>query len=351
MNHHILRLCTGVLLTTALAAFIACGPSKPVLHVYNWSDYFAEGLLEQFEEEFDCRVILDTYDSNEFMVSKLQAGASGYDVIFPSSYVVPRMVQDGLLRVLDHDNLPNLANIDRDFIENVSLDKGMVHSVPYMSGTTGIAYRADSVQDFEPTWRIFERADLAGRMTLLNDPREVLGAALKVLGYSLNTTSEVEINEAADLVIEWKRHIARFDSEAYKAGIASQEFFLVQGWSGDVMQVIEANNDPDIVFALPREGFPVWEDTVAIPATADNVELAEAFINFLHRPDVAAANMTFNYYLCPNEAAYELLDEEMRNDPIVFVPDELMSRSEQVLDVGEHLAKYSAAWDRVKAAN
>jgi spermidine/putrescine transport system substrate-binding protein len=349
MNTPILRL-LGTALGVGLCLLLSsCGGSKPVLHVYNWSDYFAEGLLKEFEERYDCRVVLDTYDSNEMMLGKLKSGASGYDVIFPSSYMIPLMVANGLLLELDKDSIPNLRHVDPAFLANVALDKAMRHSVPYMSGTTGIAYRRDIVSDFVPSWTMFGRADLGGRMTLLDDPREVIGAALKVLGHSVNSTDPAAINAAADLVISWKRNLARFDSEGYKAGIASREFYVVQGYGGDVQQVIDENEDPEIVFALPREGFVMWEDVVAIPSTADNVELALAFINFLHEPEIAARNISEVYYLCPNVGAYPLLDDEIRANPVVFIPNELLVKGEQLIDVGDDLALYTAAWDRIKA--
>lgn len=339
----------------SMALLSGCGRSseeaKPVLHVYNWSDYIADGLIEQFEEANNCEVVYDVFDSNEALYAKLKAGASGYDLIFPSSYFVTVMVEEGMLQPINKANIPNLANVDPDFLANVSLDKEMAYSVPYMSGTTGIAYRQDVVENFQPSWNIYSRTNLAGRMTLLDDMREVLGAALKTLGHSLNTTNEEEIEDAANLAIQWKRNIARFDNEGYKAGIASREFWVVQGYGGDIQQIIDENEDAEIVYTLPVEGFAMWEDTMAIPAGADNVQLAEKFINFMHDPEVAAANIDFNYYLCPNTAAYDLLDEELLANEVVFIPKEKMARGEQILDLGEDLAKYVKAWNRVKAAN
>jgi len=260
------------------------------------------------------------------------------------------MAKEGMLQPINKANIPNLKNVDPDFLANVSLDKEMKYSVPYMSGTTGIAYRKDMVQDFESSWTAYARPDLAGRMTLLDDIREVLGAGLVTLGYSLNSTNEAEIEAAADLVISWKRNIARFDNEGYKAGVASKEFWVVQGYGGDVQQIIDENEDEDIVYTLPKEGFSMWEDTVAIPIGADNVELAEKWINFLYDPEVAVANIEFNYYLCPNAAAYPLLSDEIKENEVVFVPKDKLAKGEQIVDVGEDLAKYNKAWSRVKAA-
>lgn len=329
----------------------SCAPKKSVLHVYIWSDYLAEGLIEEFAAANDCIVIVDNYDSNEVLLAKLQGGATGYDVVFPSSYMIRMMAEEGLLQKINHAHIPNSKNIDPIFLGNISIDKKMVYSIPYMTGATGIAYQKDEVKDFVPSWRMFERADLAGRMTLLDDHREVLGAALKVLGHSLNSTDEVAIEAAADLVIEWKKNIAQFASEANKAGVASKEFYLVQAWGGDIQQIIDENGDENLTFALPVEGFPMWEDTAAIPTGADNVDLAERFIDFLHDPIIAARNTEFNSYLCPNWLSYNNLPEAVLQNPIVMIPPDLLKKGEQIKDIGADLAKYTAAWDRVKAAN
>jgi spermidine/putrescine transport system substrate-binding protein len=338
----------------AATFLFGCGASKeakPVLHVYNWSDYLAEGLIEKFEAAYECDVVYDTYDSNESLYAKLKAGASGYDVIFPSSYYVTIMQKEGMLMPINHDHIPNLSHIDPEFLSAVSVDKKMAFSVPYMSGTTGIAYRKDSLESMPESWSVFARSDLAGRMTLLDDMREVLGAALKALGFSLNSRSEAEIEAAADLVISWKHNIARFDNEGYKAGIASKEFWVVQGYGGDIQQIIDENEDTEIVYILPDEGFSTWEDAMAIPSGADNVALAEQFINWMHSPEVAAANIDFNGYLCPNVPAYALLDESVRTNELIFVPEKKRLKGEQIIDLGEDMAKYTKAWDRVKAAN
>jgi len=346
-----IRILTFSVCILAAACLTSCAPKERVLHIYIWSDYLADGLIEEFAAANDCEVVIDYYDSNEVLYAKLRGGATGYDLVFPSSYFVRLMAEDGLLQRLQHDNIPNIRNIDPIFVGNVSIDKKMEYSIPYMTGATGIAYRRDVVEDFNPSWRIFERDDLAGRMTLLDDPREVLGSALMTLGHSLNSTNEDEIEAAADLVIEWKRNIAQFASEANKAGIASQEFYVVQAWGGDIQQIIDENGDDGLAFALPTEGFPMWEDTMAIPTGADNVELAEKFINFLHDPHIAARNIEFNSYLCPNWAAYDHLSEETLQNPIVVIPKDILGKGEQIQDIGPHLAKYTAAWDRIKSAN
>ncbi|MFU8780098.1 MAG: spermidine/putrescine ABC transporter substrate-binding protein, partial [Kiritimatiellia bacterium] len=189
----------------------------------------------------------------------------------------------------------------------------------------------------------------AGRMTMLNDMRETIGAALMYLGYSINSIDETELGKARDVVIGWKRNLAKFENEQYKTGLAAGEFFVVHGYSGDIIQVAEDNEN--IVFFLPAEGFSIARDDMCIPRDARSPELAHAFINFLHRPEIAAQNMEWVAYLCPNKAAYELVNEELRENPAVFLPEELMDEAEVMIDLGENIALYTAIWDQIKAAN
>jgi len=216
------------LAAAALVLCAGCSRKEAVLHVYTWADYIKPELVQQFEKENRCRVVIDTFDSNEVMYAKLKAGAEGYDIITPSSYMVKIMDGQGMLEPLDHSLLPNLKHVDRDYLRS-ALDPEMHHSVPYMLTTTVIAYLKSRVPDFEATWAVFDRADLKGRMTVLNDMRETIGAGLKYLGYSLNTTNEKELAEARDVILRWKRNIAKFENEQYKTGLASGEFFVVAG--------------------------------------------------------------------------------------------------------------------------
>jgi spermidine/putrescine transport system substrate-binding protein len=338
-----------ILLAAALMAIMACGgkSGEATLHLYTWADYVKPEVVARFEAEHACRVVIDTFDSNEAMYAKLKAGATGYDLIFPSSYMVTVMQAQGLLQPIDHARVPNLVHLDPAY-RKVIADPECRYSVPYMISNAGLAYRKSRVPDFEPTWAVLDRADLAGRMTLLDDMRETIGAALKFLGHSLNTTNEVELAAARDVVIRWKKHLAKFENEQYKNGIASAEFLLVHGYNGDIRQVMEENED--IGYAPPREGVSLACDEMVIPTSARQVELAHRFINFLHEPKVAAENTEFIFYLCPNRASYEFLSEEIKNDPSVFLPEALQARSEVIRDLGPANALYTRVWDEIKAA-
>lgn len=333
----------------ALAALLlaACGRQQPTLHIFNWADYIKPELVQRFEREHNCRVVIDTFDSNESMYNKLKAGATGYDIIFPSSYMVELMAEQNMLQPLNHNQLPNLVHIDEKMMQYAT-DPGFVHSVPYMMSNAGIAYRADKIEHIEPTWAVFDRSDLKGRMTLLNDYRETIGAALKFLGYSLNTTNDAELAQARDVVIRWKKNIAKLESEQYKNGIASGEFLLVHGYNGDLMQVIQENDQ--VVYLLPQEGVSISCDHMVIPTAAREVALAHAFINFLLDPRVAAENAEFVYFLCPNKSSYEFLRQEIKEDPAVFIPADILAKSEVIKYLGAADAKYRALWDAIKAA-
>lgn len=331
----------------AAAVLVGCGKSKPVLHLYTWADYIKPELVQRFEQEHGCRVVIDTFDSNEAMYAKIKAGASGYDVIVPSSYMVRLMFEQGMLQSIRKNLIPNLVHIDADYLR-IAMDKEMDHSVPYMLTNTGIAYLKSKVTDAEDSWSVFDRADLRGRMTMLNDMRETIGAALKSLGFSLNTRNERELAAARDVVIRWKKNLAKFENEQYKTGLASGEFLLVHGYNGDILQVMEENED--IEFVVPREGISISCDDMVIPKDAKNVELAHAFINFLHDPEIAAENTEFIYFLCPNSASYRFLSDEIRDDPAIFLPPEIREKSEMINDLGADNAKYTKVWDEIKAA-
>ena len=336
------------LAVTALLVSTSCGPPAPkTLHVYTWADYVKPELVKRFEQEHHCRIVIDTFDSNESMYAKLKAGASGYDVITPSSYQVAIMAQQGMLLDLDHSQLPNLAHVDPEYLR-IAIDPGMVHSVPYMLTNTGIAYLKSKVKGPQPTWAMLDRTDLKGRMTMLNDMRETIGAALKYLGYSLNTTDETQLAKARDVVIRWKHNLAKFENEQYKSGLASGEFLLAHGYSGDIVQA-EAEN-PDIVFIAPREGLSIACDDLVILKTCKVPALAHQFINFLHDPAVAAENSAFISYLCPNAAAYPMLPEKFRNNPAVVLAPEVRAKCEVIRDLGAENVKYTRTWDQIKAA-
>ena len=333
----------------ALGVLSGCGPAKPELHVYTWSDYIAAEVIARFEKENNCTVVIDTFDSNEAMFAKLKAGSTGYDIITPTSYQIPVMKKNGMIQKLDHAKLPNVRkNFDKSYSSGI-FDPSFAYSVPYAVTYTGFAYRKDKVGNAPvDSWKVYETAALKGRMSLLSDMRETIGGALKCLGYSLNSTKKEEIDAAVKKVIEWKRNIAKFDNEQYKTAVASGEWFVGHGYSSDTIQIML--DDENVGFSLPKEGFVIAFDEMVIASDSKQVELAHKFINFCYDPDVAAANMSEVCSPMPVAAAFPKLDEKLRK--LVVLDAETLKRGEVIRDFDdkpEIRKMYIEAWDKVKA--
>lgn len=317
------------------------------LHIFTWADYISQDLVKRFEKEHKCKVSIDTFDSNENMYAKLKAGATGYDLVFPSSYIITVMEGQGMLQKLDTAKLPNLKNISADVLDKIH-DKAMSVSVPYTQGYAVIGYRKSKVKKIEASWSLFARTDLKKRMTQLNDMRETIGAALKMLGFSINTRDEKQLAAARDLLIAWKHNLAKYDNEGYKSGLDSGEFLLVHGYSGDLWQVAQENKDIGILF--PKEGVTMSCDEMVIPKDAPNAALAHDMINFLLDGKVAAENMEFIGYLCPNIAGLKNVSDDFLKNPAVTIPADVKAKAEVIEDLGSDLPKYTKVWDEVKAS-
>jgi spermidine/putrescine transport system substrate-binding protein len=336
------------ILFLALLFLASCGQAKPRLYIYSWANYFKPDLLSRFEKEYGCMVILDTFESNEAMYAKLKVGASGYDIIVPTTYLVEIMEKQEMLSEIDPALIPNLKYLDLEYLEMFTKPHLTV-SIPYMLSFAGIGYRKDRVPDIQPSWRVFDREDLRGRMTMLNDVREVIGVALKTLNFSVNTIKQAEIDQAVDLVLQWKKNLAKFESEQYTNGIASAEYLVVQGYSMDIMQVVKDNENVGLLF--PEEGTIISCDQFVIPRHAENTSLAHAFINFFYNPEIAAENMQHVCALPLNREAIALVDPEFKKKfPQVFLTLEQLKRSEMIHDLGENITLYHRAWDQIKAA-
>lgn len=333
----------GLVILTCLASCQTS--SKKELHIYSWGDYINPEVVKEFEKLWDCQIVLDTYDSNESMYAKLKAGAAGYDIIFPSNYILGLLDQQQMLMTIDRSQIPNLQYLDEKY--TAFIDHKMDHiSVPYMLTFTGLGYRQDRIEEMVHSWSAFGEKRWRGRMTMLNDFRETIGAALKYLNFSVNSVEEGQINAAADQVIQWKANLAKFESEQYKNGLATAEFLVVQGYSGDVLQVML--EDEGVNFIYPQEGAVMSMDFLAIPKKANAPDLAHAFINFLYEPRVAAINMKWTQFICPNKAAYKLLGPDLQNSQVFFPDEAVLEKAELIQDIGPDVEKYHRAWDKIK---
>ncbi len=319
------------------------------LHFYNWSLYMDDDILASFKEKCGVKVVQDTFASNEDLLAKLQAGASGYDLIVPSDYMVTIMRELDLLAPIDYANIPNFANID-DRFKKPPFDPEQQYTVPYQWGTSGIAYNTKKVTEPIESWQaIFDpaRACQYQGLSLLNDPREVFGAALKWKGYSLNDTDPAHLAEAQQAVRAIKKCVTTFDSESFADILLNGEVAVGHGWSGQYAKAIEEN--PDLTYVVPEEGSVIWVDNLAIPKSAPNPYTAEVFINYLLRPDIGAQLTNYTFYASPNAAARPLINPNISGNPSIFPPPEVMDKLEFLRDVGEATPLIEQMWTEVKS--
>jgi spermidine/putrescine transport system substrate-binding protein len=315
--------------------------------VYNWSEYIPDEVLEQFTVETGIDVVYSTYESNEVLYARLQLQNNrGYDVVFPSTYFVAKMAGEQRLQQLDHDKLSNLANLDPMLLDK-EYDPGNRFSIPYSWGSTGIGVNAD---DIEPasinSWKQLWDPKYARQLLLTDDVREVFHVALSIIGHSPNTTDPAEIAQAYELLRELMPNVLLFNSDAPREPFLAGEVSLGMIWNGEVVMARE--EDEAIRYVYPEEGAVFWVDSFVIPAGAENVDEAHQFINFMMRPDVARACVEYLGYATPNKAALALLDEETRNDPVIFPPAEIVARGEFQTDVGDAIELYNQYWEMLK---
>mgnify|MGYP002571367717 FL=1 len=315
------------------------------LYVLNWGDYIDEALLTQFEEETGIQVNYTTMATNEEMMVKLEEADCIYDVCFPSDYIIERLIQKDLLHELNKDNIPNLQYIDERFLD-LDFDPENKYSVPYMWGTVGILYNTTMVQEPVTSWDILWDETYADQILMYDSIRDTIGVALMKLGYSINTRNEADIQAAEEALIAQKPIVQAYLGDPIKDRLISGGAMGIV-YSGDAMWCMYEN--PDLAYAVPETGSNLWFDNIIIPKTSDNTEAAEAFINFLCDPEVAAQNAEYIGYSTPNAAALEILGEEYINDPTYNPPQELLDKCEIFHDLGDFITVYNDAWNRIKA--
>ena len=335
----------GMLLLIVSMPFQAQAANKKILNVYNWDDYIDEETIPEFEKKFGVKVHYDMYDSNETLLAKLQAGATGFDVIFPSDYMIEIMIQLGLLEKLDKTKIPNFKNLDQKFLDQ-PFDPGNEYSVPYTWGTAGIGYRADKISEPVESWVVMFDPQYSGRIVMMDDVRETIGAALKYLGYSFNSTDSDELQKAKELLLAQKPLVKAYASSQPEYMLLSGDAWLVHNWSGDIYRVTSEN--PNIKYVVPKEGGSKFIDNCAIPKSAQNKELAHAFINFILEPEVDARIHNKIHYLTPNTSALPYLDEDLRNTMESMTP-ELSEKLEYIEDLGKATRLWDKIWTEIKA--
>lgn len=319
---------------------------KTTLYIYNWGDYINPEVIERFEKEHDIKVVYDTFATNEDMYVKLKSGGSSYDVLFPSDYMIERLINEDLLYKIDFNNVPNYKYIE-DRFKNLSYDPNNEYSVPYMWGTLGIIYNKNMVDDPVDSWTILWNEKYKNNILMLDSQRDSIGITLKMLGYSLNTTNEDELEKAKNALIEQKPLVLSYVGDDVKDKMISEEAALAVVWSGDA--VLMKTENPNLEYVVPKEGGNLWFDAMVIPKTSKNKEAAELFINFMCEPEIAFLNADYIKYSSPHSEVKNMLDEELANDEDAYPPDEVIENCEVFKDLGEDLKLYDRIWTEIKA--
>jgi spermidine/putrescine transport system substrate-binding protein len=318
------------------------GPLEKELHIYNWSDYIAPDTVPNFEKEFGVKVTYDTYESNEEMVAKLQAGASGYDVVVPSGYFVPVMVATKLIAPINREYLTNVSNLSPMF-QGLPADPQNRYTVPWLWGTSGIAYRSDKVKAPVESWAVFQDSQYAGKMTMMDDGREVIGSQLRYRGRSLNSTDPSELAQAKADAISAKQHLRAYISASVKPQLISGDVWISQLWDGDTAQA--RTEQPKLRYVVPREGCTIWADSVCMPRRARHPRAAHEWMNYILRPEVGAALSRTTGYGTPNAAATRLLE-----NPVPYPTPAELERLEYQTDLGRDTATWDQIWTEIKSA-
>lgn len=335
----------GLMVSTMLTG---CGgtDSKKVLNVYNVGDYIDENIITLFEEKTGIDVQYETYDTNEMMYQKVKSGSTNYDLIFPSDYMVEKMKSEGLLQKIDFKNIPNMKYIDKSFL-NPIYDETNEYSVPYMWGTFGILYNKKMVKEPVDSWNILWNPKYKGNIMMFDSVRDTMGISLKRLGYSMNTTNPKEINEAMKELMKQKDLVLAYVNDEGKDRLLGEEVAMGIAYSGDAVTLMEEN--PNLAYAIPKEGTNKWVDAMAIPKSAQNKKEAEIFINFLLDPEIAKMNAEYIGYSTPNEGALKLLDKDVTSNPVAYPPKSVMDKTETFIDLGNKLRLYDEAWIKLKS--
>ena len=335
----------GFMCTSLLTGCKKSENSSGSLYVYNVGDYIDESLITKFEEETGIKVLYETYDTNEMMYQKVKSGSTNYDLVFPSDYMVEKMKQENLLQKLDFKNIPNFKYIDKGFV-NPIYDKTNEYSVPYMWGTFGILYNKKMVKESVDSWDILWDSKYKANIMMFDSVRDTTAIALKKLGYSMNTTNPKEIEEAKKLLMDQKDLVLAYVNDEGKDRLLGEEVAMGIIYSGDAVTLMDQN--PNLDYAIPKEGTNKWVDAMCIPNTAKHKKEAEIFINFLLDPENAKINAEYIGYSTPNTAALERLDEETVNNPVAYPSKEDLEKTETFIDLGPKIKLYDKAWIELK---
>lgn len=321
------------------------GSSSGELNLFIWSEYMPHEIIKQFEKETGIKVNYNVYSSNEEMLAKLSAGATGYDLSVASDYMVEIMQKQDLLDPVEKENLANLSNLDPQYLDQ-KFDPGNKYSIPYMWGNVAIAVNEDKVKEevtsFEDLWK----PEFKNSLVVLDDQRILIGIGNKLQGESMNATDSKVIQKSKDLLLELLPNIKAYDSDSPKTLLVNGEAKAGIVWGAEAYLAEKEN--PSIKTVLPSEGSNIWMDNFVIPKGSPNKENAQAFIDFILEPEVSAKIIEDFPYANPNAEAHKLIDEDILNHPAVYSDEEFLENSEIFVDIEDAIVEYDRVWSEIK---
>lgn len=343
-------ICLSIVLGLSAMFCVTGCEKKQKLYLYNWGDYMDQSVIDAFEKAYNVDVVQEYFDRNEDMYIKVKNGTSDYDVLVPSEYMIERLIKDDLLYKLDFDNIPNYSNIS-PMILNMSNGVDLEYMVPFMWGTLGILYNPEVVSAEEAkSWDVLWNEKYSGKIVMIDSVRDSFAAALIKLGYSINTTNEAEIEQAAQLLRDQMPLVISYEADTIKGMLADGSADLAVTYSGEAVaaKMLAEENGKTLDFVVPDEGGNVWYDGLVIPKTSKNKELAEQFINFLCEAENAKLISEYIGYATANEAAYAILDESLKGDEDFWATADILERCVAFKYLGNDLEKYQSRWSTIR---
>jgi spermidine/putrescine transport system substrate-binding protein len=334
-----------------------CGDKSQLadeIFLYTWVEYIDPDIKTQFETECGVKVTETNFDSNETLLATLQAGGADYDIVVPSDYMVQILIDEGMLQELDYNVITNIQHMEPLNV-NQYFDPDQKYTVPWFWGTSGFAVDTNEVTDVTDSWSMMfvdENSPYCGKISMLDDERETIGAALMYLGYSINDTDPAHLEEAKNLLIEQSKCVKAYDSQTNDDLIISGETVLSHIWTGDAILagLPDSGGREGIAYVIPSEGCTIWQDNMAIPVGAPNAYTAMVFMNYTQFPEIAAQNAEWVGYATPNKAAKEFIDPEMLANEGIYPSAEVAESLQWIEDVGPALELYDRIWTEFKAA-
>lgn len=327
----------------------ACGDSEPqeVVNVFNWGENIDESIFDDFEEQTGIKVNYKVYESNEQLYTMLKQGGVNYDVIIPSDYMISRMIDEDMLEKIDYANVPNLSNIDSQYL-NLEFDPNQEYSVPYTWGVVGIIYNTKTVTEPVTSWATLFDEKYSGSILQFDNSRDAMATALFYLGYDINTIDKAQLDEAFDLLTKQKPILQGYYMDQQFDKLEGGEAAIGVYYAGDAVTMM--SNNPDLAFVVPSEGSNFFVDAMCIPKGAANKANGEAFINFMCEDEIVIRNMEVTGYATPSASAYAILDDELKNNPIIFPDKSILDNCQTYVNLpSETLELYNDYWTKLKS--